>query len=245
MSAPSFEITAKQFAQLVRPVVPLAAADGMLPILNAVHFYSAGDYLVASATDRFRLGIHRRRLDGAPPVDLKFGLSLASISRIGQIFRGPRTFDPVLRFSIEDGLARVSQTGGLEGIVEASVAFPLVDGEFPNLPKIITNGLDSDMERADTVGVNSAFLADFQHAVTDATPLVIRMGGTDLDKASTRPLILTAGEDFIGLLMPVRFEPTEHSRTLTDWQTFLDPKPKRAPRKAAAKKQPPSKKAVA
>lgn len=245
MSASSFEITAKQFASLIQPLVPLAASDYMLPLLNAIRFESQGSHVVGLATDRFRAGIHRVALAEAATDDFQFLLSLASIRRIVQIFKAPRHVDPLIRFTVEPNRVLVSQSGGLEDIDEATIAFPTLEGTFPNIRKLISDQLAEVGEPVNDLVVNATYIGDFRHAITDATPLVIRTSNTQPGNLKRRsPIVVTAGDDFVGLLMPVMAEATEQAARLSDWATFLNPKPKRT-RKTAAKKQAPSKKAVA
>lgn len=70
MTESTFDISTKALAQLVKPVIPLAGKDEMLPLLRAIHFQASGKYLTAAATDRFRVGVCRVELETAPPVDL-------------------------------------------------------------------------------------------------------------------------------------------------------------------------------
>ena len=225
MSDPTIDITAKQFARLVRPLVPLANKDGMLPTLHAIKFETQADHLVGSATDRFRMGIHRVRLDD-PPADTSFILSLGSVARIVALFKPTRFGDPALRFTIEDDRVRVDHSGGLD-FMDASVAFPIVDGDFPNLRGIINKAIQTASEPAKDVAFNAAFLADFRHAITDATPLVIRAS------VGRTPSLFLAGDDFIGALMPVNSEVAADVE-FKMWDAFLSPSKKRTRQKKEA-----------
>ena len=45
------EITARDLADFLAPVIPHAAGSGDLPILNGIHFTTCGGYLIASGGD--------------------------------------------------------------------------------------------------------------------------------------------------------------------------------------------------
>lgn len=192
MSDPTVEITAKQFAQLVRPLVPLAGKDDMLPILNAIQFETQDDYLVGLCTDRFRLGIHRVKLERTPS-PASFLLSLATVAHILAMFKPSRYADPLLKFTVESDRLRVETVGGMDFIMDASVTFPVMTDDFPRVRKVLLDQLAADSQPTTDLGVNAAYLADFRHAITDATPLSMHLVAAD------KPIIFTAGGDFIGM----------------------------------------------
>jgi hypothetical protein len=224
----AIEITAGEFASLVRPLIPLAGTDRMLPLLNTIHFESADKYLVGMATDRFRLGINRVA-PAAVPAGLSFSLGLATIRAILSVFKATRFADPSLQMTVEQDRVRLVQTGGLD-FMDASVTYPLVDGEFPRLRKVIADAIEAEPTAIPAgVGYNAGYMADFRHAVDRSTPLVLRA------PSDASPTVVMAGDDFIGAIMPVRHPAEQSADAFKGWAAFLSPTPATAPKKRASR----------
>lgn len=231
MSELSIEITSRELAELVNPVTPCAGTDDFTPILKAVRIESRGAYLTASATDRFRVGVSRIKPAVTPPAGLAFTLGIAELKRIQAIFKGTRHTTPSLRLTVTEAGLRVESLGGFEGFSSASMTFSLLTGDFPRLAPLIANHDNSSTEPVKTVALNAKFLAAFQHAVSDGSPLVVRSANYG------KPVIVTVGDYFIGALMPTRRagEPANTGDPeLTEWiEMFGDDAKKSEETKAA------------
>lgn len=210
MTQPSIEISAKQFAALVRPVVPLASTDAMLPAINSVHFELLGDYLTACATDRYQVGMMRVRLDEPPKKLPPFTLRLSVIREIQKIFKADRWTDPALKITPTGESVVIEQVGGIV-LDEARIKFPCETADYPKIAGVITT---SDRGTPGTFAVDANRLANFRHAITDATGLVVHPSD------GSKVVIVTAGDDFIGAIMPRRHEV---AADLEGWSTFLAP----------------------
>jgi len=223
MTEPTLTLTAREFRDLVTPVIPMAHKDRMIPILNAVRIESVGNYLIASATDRFAIGMSRHAPSEKPPKGLAIMIPLPSLRLILATFKPSRDVDPQLEFIVtaKGERLRLNQTGGAFDFFEASITYPLEQGEWPGLPKIITNQADSDETPTKVIGLNASLLAKFQGAVRGGEPIEITIG------ANNRPILITAGDHFIGALMPTLLSNSDAgTSTVSEWSALLDSAPK-------------------
>ncbi len=240
----ALNITARQLKALVAPVLPLAGTDDMLPVLRAVHIEANGPWLIASATDRFRLGVHRLRCpDGDWPAGWSALVPTRTLRGILAAFRPSRKdSDPELKLTISDDALHVASSAALLDILGADITYPLETGEFPKLRSIIREALAAEPDAAAFSGYNWRFLADFAAAGTNSSgTLSMRIN------SATNPASITDGEYIIGILMPRRLITGAGTPTfpkLEDWSDILAPPNKPTAKKAAAKK-PAAKKAPA
>lgn len=222
-------ITVRNLKALVDPVLPCAGGDDMLPVLTCLQIRSYGGWLVASATDRFRLGVHRQR--GEWPADWAALVPVRTLRGIFSTFKAGRGSDPELALTIvDDHNLKVELTGGLAGdlFTEASITYPLISGEFPDLGKIISAAIDAEPEAGDRK-FNWKYLSAFAAADHLGSGLVMHGGNPSM------PMLVTDGADFVGILMPRRVEPAE-ALSLSSWTDILTPSTSPA-KKAPAKKK--------
>ena len=221
MTEPTLTLTAREFRDLVTPVIPMAHKDRMMPTINAVLIETRGKYLVASATDRFALGFCRVAPSEQPTEGLAILVPLASVRQIIAMFRPNRDLDPQLDFTVEDNGSklRVQQGGGAIDFLDASITFALEQGKWPTLPKIIVAGIESDEPAASHIGLNISKLAAFKAAVRFGEPLLIKVGAAD------KPVVITAGDHFVGALMPQRIADSERDGNTAEWLSLLDSVP--------------------
>lgn len=223
-------ITASEFRALVTPVLPCAGHDGMLPVLTAMQIESHGEWLSASATDRFRLGIKRikkRATDEDPSTEWPEFKALIPTRAIKSLLASykPRrgTMDATLTLTVEGNRLTAEAVGLFDLFDAARFVHTLEDGEFPNLRAVMKKAMELPAEeRGSEVGFNPSFMADFK--AVGAMTLRMLIGGPKT------PIIFTDDDGFLGCLMP-RAIATEFRE---DWTDFLAGKP--APKKAASKK---------
>jgi len=207
---------ASQFHDLVAPVMPLADKSGNLPALGAVLIQANGPYLLATATDRYRVGIQRVRLDEAAPGFTAL-ISLRSLKSILSIFKVSRSADPDLSITSAEHMLTVDAIGAMDldpyGIVSGRMSWPLVAGDYPKgIHDIIT--ASSTAQPEGPLLLNANLLADFKFAQVQGHPMVMRgrvEGAT----------FIQIGPDFIGAIMSVRASLA--SELDADWTTFLAP----------------------
>jgi hypothetical protein len=222
----SITITVQHLRSLVEPVLPFAGRGDMLPVLTGVHIKSHGKWLVATTTDRFRVGMKRvaafdsdRQPVEWPPFEALIGT--ATLKSILTTFKGPRYLDPELTFSADGDTLEVEASGGLM-FARASIAYRLMDGEYPNVASIIRKAMETEGTAPDA-GFDSAFMADFKAV---GRTLTMKRGSGERD-----PIFITDGEDFVGALMPRKLVTDTPAAS---WDDVLS-ETKAAPRKAAKK----------
>lgn len=221
----SITLTARAFHDLVNPVLPLAAKDGQLPVINAVLIEHRGGHLVATATDRFRIGVCRRRYEMEKSSGFRALIPLPHLRSILALFKPARRTDNTLTLTIEDSRIYAEASGGLGfDFSDMRVGYELERGEFPGVNTMICETLANE-PTSGTAGMSAAFLADWRHA-GDTVEVKIT--------APNEPVIVRAGDHFLGLLMPKNLVPGE-TVPADDWAEFLADKP--APtRRTRAKK---------
>ena len=221
MSALTIDVRASAFAELVKPIIPLASPDGMLPILNAVKVETRGEYMTATATDRFRVGISRIKPDGPTPAGFNALIRLSELRQMLTIFKATKNNDPILTLTLEitddhTSRLRVTQSGGFN-FIDASMTFGLMTGDYPRTAPLFTSFAKNTSEPAALVGMNAAYLADFRHALRNRSDtLVIHAANAN------KPTIVTVHDYFIGAIMPVSVNADDSNAT--KWVAFLTDK---------------------
>ena len=234
-------ISVKQLKALVSPVLPLAGRDAGLPVLTAIRVESHGQYLTASATDRYRLGIKRLRADDGEWPEWSATIPTSTLRSILAAFKpSRRDADPELTLTIvsPDEL-RVVASGALLDMFGAEITYPLETAEFPKLHKLIRDALAADPAATAATGFNWPFLTDFNAAATGTAALMMRIS------AGTKPVVITDGEDFIGAVMPrKRFSSDGDTFHIGDgWDALLADAPEKKPAaKRAATRKPAARK---
>lgn len=247
------EIEIHDFADLVNPILPIAGTDEMLPVLTCVKFSVRGGWLLASATDRFRLAVKRVKTDATGFDAL---VPQRDIRTILKIFKPRRRDEEFGKLTLEHHPTKnelqVSRSDGFNwsfGFIDASLRFTAESGEYPEIHKVINAAAGAPRETDGWFAVNPTYMADWRHAVGRNRPLLIRLGKPN------QPILVTA-DDFIGLQMPLRAETHKVDQgdgrpavfvppdDLSDWAGLLEAteaKPTLPAKKAAAR--PPKKSA--
>lgn len=206
----TFEMQARQFAALVRPVLPHADTSRHgLEVLQAIRFSSAAGYIIATATDRYTVGFQRVAV---PDVEAGLGvtLPLAAVKRILSIFKVTRHDDPLLQFSLSDDTLTVAASGGLGGMVGARIALMTEPNEYPTISPTVATAFQKATDQAELVALNPAFLARFAAAQVDGEPVVLRIRGR------YESVGVMVGEDFLGAIQPMRSDGAESREAWTD-----------------------------
>jgi hypothetical protein len=212
---------------LLAPVIPFAGTDDMLPILQRIAIATSGPYLVAQATDRFTAGF--QRVQPSAPVDGEFTLLLMACDakRMLHLLRPLRGSDPKVTITIDEhGVVHVSADDaglalGFRGI-DVSFSSPVIGDGFPDLVSVLPKDLTDTVGE---VGLNLDLLTKFRTALElnresggpKRLPFAIHMP-TSVGK----PITITAGDDFVGIVMPLR--PENHSgipAQLDTWRPMI------------------------
>lgn len=224
----TINLTARQFAELMRPVVPHAAGDRLLPILSTVLIETDGKWLSAMATDRYTLGIQRiekRATDDDPATEwpeFKALVPLRSVKALLALFKPSRNAVLAdMSLTVEDDKLVVEGAGGFDLFASSRFTYFLETGEYPNLRKAILGALASTSAAAPGTAYDFApsRLARFAGLRT----LRMAYGG--------RGAVVTDDDGFLGAVMPRRAEGIERE----DWTDFLAEKPE--PKKATPRKR--------
>lgn len=195
------DLTASEFKALVSPVLHAVSNDPTLPVICGLLIESRGEWLTATGTDRFRAVVKRirkRPTDDDPSTEwpeFKALIEKRSANSILAMFKTRRYSDPEMTFVVEDDVLTVEAAGGFDLFDQAKFSHRLVNGEYPNVTKLIQKALDTpDNERDSMGGFNPKFLSDFK--VSTAASLRIQMG------RPREPMLVTDDDGLIGVLMP-------------------------------------------
>ena len=235
-------IDAKDFRDLVTPVLPMACKDDMYPVLCAVLVESDGKWLSATTTDRFRGAIKRikkRATDDDPTTEWpKFRalIPMHAVRSLLTMFKvKARTPSATMTLTVEGddgGVERLTaEAVGLFDLFDSGrFVYTLAAGEFPNIRPLIRQALETPQdERSAEVGLNPNFMADFRSCGAQTLRVILGAPG--------KVAVVTDDDGFIGLIMPRRLlagvgEPTE----VEDWSAFLADKPEPKTKKASRRK---------
>lgn len=197
----TLSITARQFKALVSPVLPHASRDRMMPVLNTVRIETRGRWLLAIATDRFRVGLNRQERPEGAPDDWSATIPLAAVKGIISTFAPLRGLDADLSLTIDGGnLAATAEGALIGGFFDASFKWPLETGEFPKVGSLVIRALQ-DAEGGATTKLRMEYVAAFRHADVHGSGLWMRHTTSDPDRG---PVLVTDGENFVGMVVPRR-----------------------------------------
>ena len=226
MTHPAFTITASGLRDLLGAVLPFAD-DGSFPQLSSIWLRGHGDYVTATATDRYRLGITRVQVSA--PASLAAVLPATSARQILSIFKATRTANPELTLTFEPSRVTVETSGGMD-LLDARIGFPLLDSEYPggSALKVLRDASEAEPGPIANVGFNPHFLADFRHLVSRGGPPMVIRQGVAAEGQRAKALFVAVGDDFRGVLMSL----TRTDETTTDlsgsWEALVADVPKKS-----------------
>jgi hypothetical protein len=199
------DITTRDLADFLAPVIPHAAKSNDLPILNGVHFATRGGYLIAAATDRYTMAMHRRKSAGPDEIPVPDGLRgtvpLAAVQQILSVFKAGRGENPGLTLTFTRDLLAVGARGFLSGFAVSEATWRLDPGEYPRLDHIWPTAKPESSESA--VFLKPAFLARLAHAPGAGDPVQLTLMPRKSD-GQPGMVMARAGEDFLAVIQPVR-----------------------------------------
>lgn len=190
------------FADAIAQVTIAASRDDTLPLLTAVRVEVEGDKITMLATDRYRLGFQRVRPAQAPGEGFAAVIPVAVMARIRSTFKATRNTDPVINLTIDGTKLTVTTADALDGMVGATFEFALHNDvkTWPNVDRLLTSSLAAEAPASATgMLVNPALLADFRIGQPRYEALRATPTGNN-----SKPWLIRIGEDFIGLLVPMR-----------------------------------------
>lgn len=235
-----------ELRKLLAPVLPHASSDDMLPVLNRVAIAVSGAYLVAQATDRFTAALQRVAVAETPDTRFRVLLEASDARRMLHLLRPLKGSDPTVTIEVDDvGGVHVSASDaglalGFRGIDVSFSAPVLSDSSFPDLSTLLPKDFD---EHVGEMSFDLAMLTKFKAAVDEA-----HRGQPAGDAGSRRicsihtpstpgkPLVVTAGPDFVGLVMPRRPLDSGHAfvpEVVDSWRGTVPRNGTRPPDRAA------------
>lgn len=229
MTDQTLTIDARKFITLTSAVAGFAADDRGLPVLSAVRVESRGTYLLAFATDGYRLGIQRLKpSEGAWP-EFSATIPLRVLRSLQQMFKPQRGMDCSLTLTLHDDQLTVEGDGALLDLLSARATYNVETAEYPSVPSILLDAIDRE-PTSDEFALNPRHLAAFSKL--DGPALIVKGHGSKV-------ILVRSGEDFIGAVMPRRMVSRDEP-SLDDWKPLLV-----KPEKVVAKKAPAKRKGAA
>jgi hypothetical protein len=216
-----FQIPAQSIADLLGATSKLASKDQYLRNLNAILLRRCGEYLTATATDCYVLGVARIRLSTdlpMPPDGWRFLVPLSAASSLLRLAKHCSTLD----FS-DDGFTLTvrSDVGGWSAD-NVEVTHP-EDGRYPSVGPLLRKYLRRIVDAPSIGGLDFAKVGQFvqaQKIFGDSTsPVVI----WDTSEKGQPSWALRIGADFVGLVMGMRLPEgmAEARRDVSDWDEIL------------------------
>lgn len=235
-----------QLHALLKPVTPIAASQPSVwdDVLASVWIQRQGNYLYGAATNRYVCAIQRIAVEPAQ-LDGKFSglLAVDSVKHMLRLFPASRHSIPAVTISQRpegtSGPKRLAIATLAAGLLpeqrndpaapSISVEYPLLSSaRMPDLFSLAAGKIAEEKpDRIDRIGINVRQLGLFAGVAQGSEPVVLNLG-----KSAASPTILQYGEDFLGLLMPVRLVDPKgsleagsdyYANTLTAWREVLTP----------------------
>lgn len=218
-------VKANDLYRLLSDVQPFRGTDDTLPMLTGTHIESDGKRLLAATTDRFTLGISKLEFSaencgiGGALGDVDFMLSvdsvaillrtaktakrdidwrLVTISKVGEVAAGTTVPTFTYRFAFFSG---------------ETINVKPFDVEFPKFKQLIPKG--PAIPRASTA-FTPAYLARFAKVENDWGQIVLFTFDSGED-GSRKPTLVRIGDNFIGMIMPVRLHDGAEDYSRPKW----------------------------
>lgn len=203
MNAPTYTValTAHNLTRVLATAALCASTDRMIPPINRVEVSVSDGYVIAVATNRFRMGVcrvkHEVDADAVlPPQGWAAAIDLDDLRRLCTIIR-PRTRgerSAEVSFTVAgDSLDELTFTAGT--ITMTATAHR---EKFPDWRKMMRTCRDNAVDPAPSVPVNPGYLASFGKASWESDDRLEIFASR-----RNRPTTITVGEHFFGVLMPV------------------------------------------
>lgn len=219
---------------LLRPVLPMTSNNWSLPVLERVVLQAHNGYLTASATDRFRIGVQRVKVEEGSSDEFRATLRRDDALKLLPLFKPNRrgllhqaqlsvevVDDKIVFESLppDQENAHMVPAHEFEGMRLVVANDERRDAaEFPDIWNLTAKRLAKEAGERQAALVNFELLVGFREAAklnADQSTAEISVTGN----GNNDPLVVKIGEDFIGLLMPRR--PSGEQTEGPAWQEFL------------------------
>jgi hypothetical protein len=189
---PEVTLSLVELRDLIAPVLPHCDYGHTLPVLGCVEFRTHGEWLIATASDRYTIGVCRHKV----PEGTSFNclVQAPELKAMLAMFKPSRGADHAVRMTIDGAFLRVQGVSAM--FAEATVSYNLYQGEYPRVGQILEQ-LPQGGEFKPTA-LDPQKLAKFGAAARLRQPVVLS------GHSPEKPIFVRAGEHFVGAIMPVR-----------------------------------------
>jgi DNA polymerase III sliding clamp (beta) subunit (PCNA family) len=183
----SITLPTRTLRYALNAVAPFASRDLWFRSLNSVCFESRDGDLIVTATDRYTAGRMTVPIGSGTGIPATV-LSLADMEQVRYL----------LRRSLK-GDAEITRTDGAFTVKleNASLTVKPADHEFPDLAEIYAAAEAAEPDLSEPIGLQPKLFARFA-AVSRTQPARVVFAGP------LRPVLVRIGDDFLGIIMPVR-----------------------------------------
>ncbi|TDO18165.1 hypothetical protein EV580_1349 [Mycobacterium sp. BK086] len=207
-----------------------ASRDTTLPMINAIHLESTSTRIIAVATDRFVLGSAAAHyLEGASGAEFSVSLTLNQAKLVAAVAKACRA--SMLYATVVNRETQVT----FEFATGESLTLPkqLEEHTFPEWRKIVEERAADIEGSVQVIGFDPKLIARFAK-VKNARQMAIKLSSPN------KGALVSIGDQFVGVVMPVRFSGDTNVSWTRDWLERPTP-----PAAETAKKAVPAKKAPA
>jgi Ftsk gamma domain len=218
-----FVVSTTDFRRLLKTVLPHAHTKPDIPALNRVRLILDGSKLTVVATCAFTVALACASVGNEYGDDaLTFDLSPDDVKRILSFHTETSEVDgqQQLTVAVDDTYVTITDTSGLIDGESTQLMRYATEDNYPDIPGMIGKHLGLAPTGAERLITNSGFLRRFTvSAAAIGMPLVFRPSGP------RGVLLVACGEDFLGLLQPVRLSEQEETNLLAHESRWYDELP--------------------
>jgi hypothetical protein len=190
-----------------------AGHDETMSSINVVHVEYTGTHMLAVATDQFRLGVSKADLcgDGEDLPVATFNLALRDVVQLIKLSKTSKR-DTRSRFVQVSSVLPPSNEYGTGTVTfkfsdGASLDVTPQDTEFPKWRQLFPK--TGSQKPRDTTAFTAEYLASFGKVNGGDSQRLVMYSHDDVHGRGQRPTTFTIGDNFVGLLMPVKLADDE------------------------------------
>lgn len=186
------KLTTSELKRIIDVIGPLTSKAGTAGTTYAAAIHIAGDgrAVTAMATDRYVAGVLKFNTANVPEEGGWEFAAAIQVADLKRIHAGLGKFDEVMLQAQDERVIATSYGTSMTVPAEA---------DFPKIGKLFAGALDAVDPEAPSKLFDVAKMGQFKNAAKDARrPVVVHM------TTGTKPIVVTAGPEFLGMLMPMR-----------------------------------------
>lgn len=215
------DVKLQDLRQALQAVAPHAEKDPNLSSIHRVHFSATPENLFVTATNRYTVGcaiasVWEHELSGSFSDD-QFDLTPETVKEVLMICQASKEkneLGDVLRIEVlADDLVFTDISGLFPG-KSFKVPRTHINDPFPNVPLMVEKALTAPKVMPQSLMVAGQYMGLFTRAAsTYGQHLEIEATG------SSRAILVSCGESFMGLLMPARHDPeSDNAMEMAEWR---------------------------